>query len=118
MARTQANGMKGDKRYKDAPRFQLIYGYEDAFKNSYNKHLKMMTVEIAKAMTDATKQSPSTTIQKAIEENLLQFETRNIGGDIIHYCRPKGESVWKIINERQYRQLGGYDEDCSCCSKK
>lgn len=107
--------MKSDKRYKDAPRFQLIYGYEDAFKNSYNKHMKMMMTEMSKAMMDMTKKSSSASIKKAIEDDLLEFEIRNIGGDVIHYCRPKGEPVWKIVNEHQYEQLGGHNDDCSCC---
>lgn len=32
--------LKTDKRYKDAPRFPLIYRYEGNFKSAYEKFLK------------------------------------------------------------------------------
>ncbi len=35
MARTQAKPLQSDKRYKDAPRYEAIYGYEDLYKKGF-----------------------------------------------------------------------------------
>jgi hypothetical protein len=47
---TQPRSLKQDKRYKDAPRFPIIYTYEDEFKKSYDKHIQMMMVDLSKQM--------------------------------------------------------------------
>ena len=46
----QPRSLKQDKRYKDAPRFPIIYTYEDEFKNSYKTHLNMMMIDLSKEM--------------------------------------------------------------------
>lgn len=40
MAKNNIPRLKTDKKYKDAPRFSLIYEYEGAFKKSYEKSLQ------------------------------------------------------------------------------
>ena len=44
--RSKAKPLKSDKRYKDAPRFKVIYGYEDDFKLSFKKNLIEMQKEL------------------------------------------------------------------------
>ena len=43
-------GLVTDRRYKDAPRFETIYEYEDEFRKSYDKHMKMMFLELKREM--------------------------------------------------------------------
>lgn len=49
-ARTSAKKLKSNKRYVDAPRFKAIYGYEDDFKNSFNRNLISAQKEIIDRM--------------------------------------------------------------------
>lgn len=46
MARTKAKSLKSDKRYKDAPRYKAVYGYEDEFKDSFQPVVTSMVKEI------------------------------------------------------------------------
>lgn len=48
--RTSSKSLKGDKRYKDAPRFKVIYGYEDDFKIGFKGMLVPMQKELIKKM--------------------------------------------------------------------
>jgi len=53
MARTAPKKLESSKKYTDAPRYQVTYGYEDSFKNMFNKVTKAMVQDIetkAKAM--------------------------------------------------------------------
>lgn len=53
--RTEPTSLKSDGRYKDAPRYQVIYGYEDEFKQSFSPIMTQMIKEIirsAKTMID------------------------------------------------------------------
>ena len=43
--------LKGKPKYKDAPRFPLIYEYEGAFKAKYGVMLGSMTNAMAKTMS-------------------------------------------------------------------
>lgn len=58
MARKKAKRLEKDGRYKDAPRFQVIYGYENDFKNKFKKNTKRMVEEVsALAMKMVSKKS-------------------------------------------------------------
>lgn len=46
MARVESKKLKGDKRYADAPRFKVTYGYEDSFKNMFKKASEQMVKDI------------------------------------------------------------------------
>jgi len=46
MARTVSKKLKGEKKYSDAPRFKVTYGYEDSFKNMFNKASEQMVKDI------------------------------------------------------------------------
>jgi hypothetical protein len=48
--RTTSKPLKGDKRYKDAPRFKVIYGYEDDFKTGFMKEMVSMQKELLTTM--------------------------------------------------------------------
>lgn len=50
-ARTKAKPLKSDGRYKDAPRFKAIYGYEDEFKSDYRKMIVGFQKELLTAMS-------------------------------------------------------------------
>jgi len=41
-----------NKKYKDAPRFKVIYGYEDAFKLEFKKSLINMQKELIDKMIE------------------------------------------------------------------
>lgn len=52
-ARTTSKKLKTSKKYTDAPRYKVTYGYEDSFKDMFNKVTKAMVHDIevkAKAM--------------------------------------------------------------------
>lgn len=46
MPRTKPKKLEKNKRYKDAPRFKVIYGYEDSFKNAFEKSVNRMAEDI------------------------------------------------------------------------
>ena len=48
--RTNSKSLKGDKRYKDAPRFKTIYGYEDDFTKGFKKELVSLQKELITTM--------------------------------------------------------------------
>lgn len=52
MARTKPTSLKSDKRYKDAPRYQVIYGYEDEFREAFPPIIKQMIKEITVTAND------------------------------------------------------------------
>jgi len=101
----QPRRLKKDKRFKDAPRFPVIYAYEDAFKDSYNTHAKMMVADLTKQMVAFTKQQKGAAINKAIDNGDLEFETRDIGGEICYYYRHKGATLWTMLTKEQYDAL-------------
>ena len=47
MSRTKAAPLKGNKVYKDAPRFKAIYGYEDDFKKKFSLNVRKMLQEVS-----------------------------------------------------------------------
>ena len=47
----------GKPKYKDAPRFPMIYDYEGEMKDNYNKMVKVMTTELAATMIKFVKES-------------------------------------------------------------
>ena len=49
-ARTTSKPLKGDRRYKDAPRFKAIYGYEDDFRAGFKKQMIAMQKELLTTM--------------------------------------------------------------------
>jgi len=49
---TQAPRLKGDKRYRDAPRFPVIFSYEAQFRSAYKKRSKMMAVDLSKKIKE------------------------------------------------------------------
>ncbi len=49
-ARTSAKSLKENKRYKDAPRFRVIYGYEDNFRLSFQEEMVLMQKDLLKTM--------------------------------------------------------------------
>lgn len=53
--RTKPHSLKSDKRYKDAPRFKAIYGYEDRFKAGYEKTLKEMNMNVVNKLKSQLK---------------------------------------------------------------
>ena len=56
MARQQARKMKSDGRYKDAPRYKAIYGYEDEYNKSFVEEcLHPMTKELAHKLGEFAK---------------------------------------------------------------
>jgi len=48
--RTASKPLKGNKRYTDAPRFKVIYGYEDEFKLGFQKEMVAMQKELLTTM--------------------------------------------------------------------
>lgn len=48
--------VKDDGKYKDVPRFPMIYEYEDEFKKLYSNQLKQMIVDITKKLIKFNKQ--------------------------------------------------------------
>lgn len=44
-----------DLKYKDVPRYPVIYEYEDEFKNSYKKTLNSMVLDIGKKLINIHK---------------------------------------------------------------
>ena len=42
--------LKSNKKYKDAPRYPLIYDYEGAMKRNYGKTLGQMAAQLSKKM--------------------------------------------------------------------
>ena len=48
--------LKGKPKYKDAPRFKMIYYYEGEFKSNYNKSVKVLTTELASTMIKFVKE--------------------------------------------------------------
>lgn len=46
MARTKSSKLKGNKKYTDAPRFRVTYGYEDAFKKKASMMINAMVKDI------------------------------------------------------------------------
>lgn len=106
MSRNKPNSLVTDRRYKDAPRFPLIYAYEDRFKQQFNRHLDMMMVELGKTMMDVAKQTNTDTIKKAIVNNDIEISTRNIDGDVVHYCKAKGSDKWNLLSLKQCSRLG------------
>ena len=50
MARTKPKSLKKDKKYKDAPRYKTIYGYEDEIKFEFKKTLLETGVELESTM--------------------------------------------------------------------
>ena len=55
MSRKTATPLKGDKRYKDAPRYKAVFGYEDTYKDAGRKSLIDMTKEMAKSLSKIAK---------------------------------------------------------------
>lgn len=106
MSRTKPDPLVTDRRYKDAPRFQLIYAYEDRFKKQFNRHLDMMMVELGKTMMDVVKQTNNATIKKAIVNNDIEVSTRNIDGELVNYCRVRGSDKWNLLSSIQCSKLG------------
>lgn len=54
--RTKPRKLKTDKRYTDAPRYKVIYGYEDEFRDAFPPIASQMVKEIvttAKGMLNA-----------------------------------------------------------------
>jgi hypothetical protein len=49
--------LKSNPKYKDAPRFPLIYDYEDEFKSNYEKGVKVMVTQLASKMMKFVKDS-------------------------------------------------------------
>jgi hypothetical protein len=47
--------LKSSSKYKDAPRFPMIYDYEGEMKENYSKQVKVMTTELASEMIKFTK---------------------------------------------------------------
>lgn len=105
---TKPRDLKGDKRYKDAPRFPVIYQYEDKFKDSYTKHLNMMVTELTKQMADSIKKiqkaSPDE-LKKAITDGELELQTRDIAGETCYYARVKGQPHWSFMSKEKYESL-------------
>lgn len=52
MSRTKAKSLKGDKRYKDAPRYNVIFAYEDDFKKEFENQSRKMMKEIVGTMKE------------------------------------------------------------------
>jgi hypothetical protein len=48
--------LKGKSKYKDAPRYPMIYEYEGEFKKNYSHSIKVMSAEIAKSMVKFVKE--------------------------------------------------------------
>jgi len=48
--------LKTEPKYKDAPRFPMIYDYEGEMKSNYGKSIKVMVTELAKSMIELTKE--------------------------------------------------------------
>lgn len=48
--------LKGKSKYKDAPRFPMIYDYEGEMKSNYKKTVKVMTTELATTMMKFVKE--------------------------------------------------------------
>jgi hypothetical protein len=44
--------LKSNKKYKDAPRYSLIYDYEGDVKNKYSKMVNSMSLEIVSKMAN------------------------------------------------------------------
>lgn len=42
--------LESKPKYKDAPRYNVIYEYEGKWKESYNKHLENLTKKLTKQM--------------------------------------------------------------------
>ena len=47
--------LKGKPKYADRPRYPMIYDYEGEVKKNYKKMIKVMSMEIAYAMTKFVK---------------------------------------------------------------
>lgn len=47
--------LKTNPKYKEAPRFELIYGYEGEFKKNYSRTNKAMITELSVKMIDFIK---------------------------------------------------------------
>ncbi len=47
MARTKSKKLKSDKKYTDAPRFKVTYGYEDSFKYKFKECIKAINKDIS-----------------------------------------------------------------------
>jgi len=47
--------LKEKARYKDAPRFPMIYKYEDQFKDNYKKTIQSMSKALVKKMISFAK---------------------------------------------------------------
>lgn len=50
MASKSVPKLKSKPKYKDAPRFQMIYEYEGEMKDNYSKVAESMTTELATKM--------------------------------------------------------------------
>lgn len=106
----QPRSLKSDKRYKDAPRYKAIYAYEDAFKDSYKKHMDMMITEVTKQMSESIKRINKSSIdelKKAVVDGDLELQTREIAGETCYYARVKGQAYWSFITEEKYLALQG-----------
>ena len=49
--------LKSNPKYKDAPRYPLIYKYEGEFKSNYEKSTKVMVTQLASKMMEFVKES-------------------------------------------------------------
>jgi hypothetical protein len=48
--------LKGKPKYKDAPRYPMIYKYEGEMKSNYSKSVKVMSTELAVTMMKFVKE--------------------------------------------------------------
>jgi hypothetical protein len=51
MSRTTSKPLKGNKKYHDAPRYPVIYQYEDDFKDNWKRMLKVAIAEFTIKLT-------------------------------------------------------------------
>lgn len=47
--------LKTNPKYKDAPRFSMVYDYEGEMKKNYKKSVQVMTTELTATMIKFTK---------------------------------------------------------------
>lgn len=51
----KAKKSKGSKKYVDAPRYKVIYGYENEFKSQFNKVLTVALRDVEKTLLNMVK---------------------------------------------------------------
>ena len=70
----EAKPLKKDKRYRDAPRYPVIYAYEDDFKNSWRDIMKVALKDVSVRLE---KELSSKSLKKAKDTKALNNSKEN-----------------------------------------